>query len=190
MYREVSRLDWLPEDVAAAVTIARACGVNRHDDPSATLAALVAAADGLGVPMPRVAALQLDAALLARTVMTWEPGLVRTVPGPESRECEARRVLATMAGLVTDDAEIIDRAWAGDPRVLARVGGQVALRLAGRDDCISATRRRCWEQFQRTGRLFTSAEGIERFGPDREFASLAAMDACLRRAAGIARSWD
>jgi hypothetical protein len=191
MHREVSRLDWLPADAAAAVTLAGACGVTRKEDPSATLAELTAAADRLGRSMPRIAAAPLDAALQAPALLEQQVAASATVAGPEVDGLDAlshhqgRQVVATVARLVTDDTELIESAADGDPRALGRIGDRVVNRLSGTRESRQVARCRCWEEFQSTGRLFATAAGRKGFGTAIDPGSLAAIDECLRRAAGL-----
>ncbi len=186
MHREVSRLDWLPADVAAAMRLADACGIGRGSDPAATLADLRTAAQRLGRAVPRVTAPSLDAAMRARGLFAQELRGTSAVPGPETDEVSDDRsesVVSTVARLVTNDAELISLAGAGDPRAVTRVGDQVVHRLCETRESPRLTRHRCWEEFLRSGQLFASATGLERFAPHADPLSLAAVDECLRRAA-------
>ncbi|MDQ1393053.1 MAG: hypothetical protein QOF30_2030 [Acidimicrobiaceae bacterium] len=187
MRRETFQLDWLPADASAALTIAGACGVSRQADPSATMADLAAAADRMGRPLPRVTANVLDAALRAAALVEHEIAAgVAPVPGPESQDGDDSLTVALVARLVTDDAELIALASAGDPHALNRVGDKVLRKLVERGENHPQARRRCWEHFQRSGELFASPSGLERFRGVCDAHILMALDESLGRAAGRA----
>jgi len=188
MRREVSHLDWFPEDAVAAVTLADACGVRRQADPLATLAALCEGADRLGEAPPAITAPDLDAVLRARALLVHELAGAPANAGADLSDRERGQVAARVARLVSDDDELIARAAASDSRALAKVGNQVVHRLRDGGESPSAARRRCWDQFQESGQLFTTPAGLTRFADVADALSLAAIDECLRRAAGVAES--
>jgi hypothetical protein len=188
LQRELSQLDWLPADVAAAVALAEACGIERRRDPSATLAAVLDAAERLDQALPRVGAGPLDAALRAPALLEYEALASATVAGPDAVDHDAGQTAAGVARLVTDDAALIDQVVTGDPSALRRVGDQVVRRLGDRQADPGLVRRRCWEQFQRSGQLLASPTGRQRFAAAGE--SLTALDLGLQRAAGVARAGD
>lgn len=190
MTREISRLDWLPADAMAALTVDETGTTDCGADPDATIAALANAAELLGRAMPRIAPAQLGAALRAPALLEYERTAGATVAGPEllaPDDGTAGRpgVTATVARLVSDDEELIGSAAAGDPGALRRVGDQVVRRLSERAETPTLARRRCWEEFQQSGHLFASPTGLVRFGAVADPDSLAAVDECLRRAAGL-----
>jgi hypothetical protein len=184
MRREVSHLDWLPEDAVAAVTLADACGVRRLSDPSATWAALCEGADRLGEAPPGISAPELDAVLRARALLVHELAGARA-DGSEVCTTEGSQVSARVARLVSDDDELIAAAAASDSRALVKVGDKVVRQLRDGRESPPAARRRCWEQFQQSGQLFTTPVGLTRFAEVADPLSLAAIDECLRRAAGL-----
>jgi hypothetical protein len=188
MHREVYRLDWLPADASAALTLAEASGVSRQEDPSATMANLATAAERMGRPLPRVTAAVLDVALRASALVENElAGVAAPAPGPEAIDSDDGQTAAAVARLVTTDAELIALARAGDPRALSQIGDQVVRKLVERDESPSQARRRCWEHFERSGEFFASPAGLKRFRCDSDVHTLAAMDESLARAAGFNR---
>jgi hypothetical protein len=193
MHREVSRLDWLPADGAAVVALADACGVSLSADPSATLTALSDAAARLGRPLPRIGASQVQSALQAPALVSLDslPGGPIDLPDPRTTsgfplvDGEAGWTTAAVARLVTDDPELIGLAVHGDWRALRKVGDQVLGALSHEREGHRVTRQRCWEEFQRSGRLFATRAGVEQFGAATSGESLAAIDESLRRAIGL-----
>jgi hypothetical protein len=188
LHREISRLDWLPADASAALTLAEACGVHRQADPSATMADLVAAAERRGRSLPRITPSVLDVALRAPALVEHEMAtMAAPVPGPDATDEDGGLTAATIARLVTSDEELIALARAGDPRALSQVGGRVARKLVERGENQAQARRRCWEHFQQSGELFASPTGLERFRSVSDIHTLAALDESLGRAAGFTR---
>lgn len=185
LHRELSRLDWLPGEAASAVAIAQSCGIGRRRHPEATLAALVDTADRYGLPCPDIDAGQLDLALRATGALEHEITSFTVVPGPEPADPATAEVLATVARLVVDDNDTVARAALGDPVALDGIGEGVLGRLNG-SGAGRAAARRCWDQFQRTGRLFSSPAGVAQFGARLDADRLAQLDQFLCRAAGLA----
>ncbi|MDQ1355726.1 MAG: hypothetical protein QOG44_99 [Acidimicrobiaceae bacterium] len=189
MHREISRLDWLPADASAALTLADAAGVSRQSDPSATMAELVAAAERVGRSVPRITATALDVAMRAPALLLYEVAAIAAagVPGPDIDVDDSGDgvTAATVARLVTNDAELIALARAGDPRALNRVGAQIVRRLGEPGESQPQARRRCWEHFQRSGELFASPTGLERFRCVSDAHTLGALDKSLGTAAGL-----
>ena len=189
MGREITRLDWLPADAMAALTVDETGDPDCGDDPDATLAVLADAAEVLGRALPRITPAQLGAALRAPALLEYEQTADATVAGPElltpDDTAGGPGLTATVARLVSDDEEFIGSAAAGDPGALRRVGDQVVRRLSERSETPKLARHRCWEEFQQSGHLFASPIGLARFGAVADPDSLAAVDECLRRAAGL-----
>ncbi len=195
MTREITRLDWLPADAMAALTLDETGDTDSGADPEATMAALSEAAELLGRAMPRLGPAQLGAALRAPSLLAYEQSAAAAVAGPEALvghdgPVGGPGVTATVARLVSDDEQLIGSAAAGDPGAIRRVGDQVVRRLSERAETPSLARRRCWEEFQQSGHLFGGPTGLARFGPRADPDSLAAVDECLRRAAGVLRAPD
>jgi hypothetical protein len=183
LHRELSRFDWLPGEAAAAVALAQSCGIGRRCDPDDTLAALTDAAERFGLPCPDVDAAQLDLALRTAGALEHEISSFTAVPGPEPADIAVAEVLATVAGLVVDDDDTVARAARGDPVALEGIGEGVLRRLNGSRAGRPAARR-CWEQFQRTGRFFSSPAGVAQFGALVGAERLAQLDEYLCRASG------
>jgi hypothetical protein len=188
MHREIARLDGFSADASAALTLARLAGVRRQLDPAATWADLVTAAQQRGQSVPRVAPALLDAALAASSLLAQQVDAGARAPGPEDLNLEhverhhGAQVVAEVARLITDDTALVEAAVAGDPTALRRVGDGVVRQLSDTTESRRLAQRRCWEEFQRTGQLFTSASGRRRFSTRTDASNLAAIDESLRQA--------
>ncbi|HEX3541628.1 MAG TPA: hypothetical protein VHT75_14440 [Acidimicrobiales bacterium] len=178
--RELTTLDWLPLDAVAALTLADSCGIDLAADPEGAWDALLEAAERFRQPLPRIEPSKLEVALRAPALAAHDARGARCVPGPDIDD-EPGRVAATVACLVSGDAEMVALAGAGDATVLGHVGAQVRRRLNRRQDQL-------WEHFVASGQLFATPAGIERFGDRTGRETLAAIDACLQRAAGLRRA--
>lgn len=193
LHREVSRLDWLPADAAAVVALARSSGIGLHADASVTIAALDDVAAQLGRSRPRMAARQVEAALRAPSLVSLDGLPAGQLEASVARPClalaalddQAGRAAAAVARLVTDDPELVALAVLGDPRALTEVGQHVVVTLARAGEARVITRRRCWDEFQRSGQLFATDEAQRQFASRADIGTLAAIDAALRHAAGL-----
>lgn len=180
LHREVTRLDWLPAEAVAALSLADAYGIDRHRDPAAAWSALVNATERRGRGLPRIAPSQFEAAMRAPALLAQAAMAAATLPEPDLDGGDVGQVAGTVARLVTADPHLIALARAGDPKAIKRVGDQVVRRL-------SPTRQRSvlWDEFQRSGQLFATPIGRRRFAAVADPGTLAAIDKCLQRAAGI-----
>jgi hypothetical protein len=174
--RELTRLDWLPVDAVAALTLADACGIDLSQDPAGVWDDLIATAERLRQSVPRMDAVQFESVMRASRLAAHEGHAVRAAPGPEV-EGEPGLVAATVACLVSTDVKLIARAAAGDPDVLSRVGGQVRRRLNGQRDEL-------WDHFVASGQLFATPAGVAQFRLV-DIETLAAIDERLHRAARL-----
>jgi hypothetical protein len=200
MHREISRLDWLPADAMAGLTLAE--GWHRHgaSDPAATWATVVAAVEGEGRPRPRIAPAPLCAALQAPAFLLHHQ---TTTVEPDDPNDAGTAVVASVARLVTEDEVLVSSAADGDPKALGLVGRKVLRRLSSRREALPAAQNRCWDEFQRTGHLFAGPAGLAEFagaaaapgdanvasaGRDAEQRDrLLALDYRMRRAAALYR---
>ena len=175
MHREISRLDWLPADAMAALTLAGGFHRQGISDIAATWATVVAAVEGHGRPRPRMAPAPLCAALQAPALLFHHLTAPATPDDPNDADTAA---VAAVARLVSDDEELVSSVAEGDPAAVGRVGRQVVRQLSSRRDGLTAARSRCWEEFQRTGHLFAGPNGLA------QFAGAAAANESRRTARG------
>ena len=177
VHRELTSLDWLPLDAVAALTLADSCGIDLAADPAGAWDALLDAAERHRQPLPRLDPSRLELALRAPGLAAHAAQLARTVPGPDIDD-EPGRVAATVASLVSGEREVVALAGAGDAAVLGQVAAQVRRRLNGQPDQL-------WQEFVTSGQLFATPAGVARFADHSGRDTLAAIDACLRHAAGL-----
>jgi hypothetical protein len=195
MHREVSQLEWLPQELAEVVDRARVAGISLDDDPTVTLAALIEASIDAGQPLPRVSAERVRTALSAPNIVTLDapagenwPALLSTVgaldPALEAADDHRGEAAAALARLIVDDQATIVRAFLGEPAAIRSVADRLIATLRQPGEGAVATRRRCRDLFWTTGQLLSAQAATGRF-PDAAAGDLAAIDAALRAAVGL-----
>ena len=182
LHREVTSLDWLPADAVAALMLADAYGIDRHRDPTAAWNALVEASSRDGQALPRIGPTRFEAAVRAPFLLTQALAAATTYcdDGDDGDDGDAGQLAAAVAALITTDSRLIALAGAGDPEALRRVGDQVVRRLSPTHE-----RDGLWDEFRHSGQLFTTPIGRRRFGSVADPSTLATIDQCLLRVAGI-----
>jgi hypothetical protein len=198
MFRELSQLDWLPRELGEVVERARLAGIGLHADAAVTLAALIDASIEAGLPLPRVSARQVRAALSAPELVSldaplgpWhgfqpeEGGVCAFDPALDAVDDQPGRAAAAIAELVVRDRRTVLGAFLGDPAALKAVADAVILALRRPGEAAVSTRHRCRDQFLATGELFSTEGARERF-PGKPARDLCALDAALCSALG----WD
>jgi hypothetical protein len=196
MFRALSQLDWLPRELGEVVERARSAGIALHADAAVTLAALIEASIEAGLPLPRVSARQVRAALSTPELVSLdaplpdrhgfqpeEGGVCVMDPALDAVDDQPGRAAAAIAELVARDRRTVLGAFLGDPAALKAVADAVVLALRRPGEAMPSTRRRCRDQFLATGALFSADTARERF-PGKPAGELGALDAALCSALG------
>jgi hypothetical protein len=190
LHRSVSQLDWLPRDLAEVLGRIEKADVKPHDDPTVTLAAVIEAAVAHHQPLPRATPRQIEAALAAPQLIPLNPGpsgpalagpeiLGRLDPGLQAADEERGVWAASVGRLVRAEPALVVLASLGDDEAIDRIGERVVAALRQPGESKATTRARCRQEFHTAGRLFSSADGVGRFGAQAPAAHLARLDAAL-----------
>jgi hypothetical protein len=190
LHRSVSQLDWLPRDLAEVVGRIETVDVRPHDDPTVTLAAIIEAAVAHHQPLPRATPQQIEAALAVPQLIPLDPGPGRPAPStldalgrldPDLQAADEERGawMASVGRLVSAEPVLVLLASLGDDDAICRIGERVVAALRQPGESKATTRARCRHEFHAAGRLFTSAEGLGRFGAQAPPLHLAKLDAAL-----------